>query len=104
MNFAEFEPTNGNKLSRKMFGASPRRPKIRMVRRPVEIRLSSVDGEDETETNYPVDMNKKIFGMTPKTLAIALGVIVIGVLAINLIGVNNQPIAGAAPAQPQPQV
>ncbi|NRA12376.1 MAG: hypothetical protein HRT57_10515 [Crocinitomicaceae bacterium] len=65
---------------------------------PPQPRVSSVEGQNngytEAQTNYPINMDKKIFGMQPKTLAIALGVIVVGILVLSRTnnpqqGVNN---------------
>lgn len=95
MNRLDFEPSNAYMLKTKMLkGASPRNrfAKKRLIpKRPKpEPRLSSASGGEEKysqgEKNYPVNMDKKIFGMRPKTLAIALGVIVAGIVILNISG------------------
>ena len=103
MNRSEFEPTNGFMLKGRMFKSRDRRRfgKRKVMKRivaPPQPRVSSVEGQNngytEAQTNYPINMDKKIFGMQPKTLAIALGVIVVGILVLSRTnnpqqGVNN---------------
>jgi hypothetical protein len=98
MNQSDFEPTNGFMLKRRMLNGgtkykvkrSNRREKIMSPQK--KQKVSAVEGDSNTSTyvegekKYPIDMDKKIFGMKPKTLAIALGVIVGGILLLNMSG------------------
>jgi hypothetical protein len=98
MNQLDFEPTNGFMLKKRMLNGgtkqrvkrSNRREKI-MTPKPKQ-KVSAVEGDSKTSTyvegekDYPINMDKKIFGMKPKTLAIALGVIVGGILILNMTG------------------
>ena len=90
-----FEPSNSNLLSQKMFVVGDVRipnKKRRIVRRKLIEKKLKMTGEEqkefEGETNYPVSADKKIFilGMTPKTLLVSLGVIVISIWIIKQTG------------------
>jgi hypothetical protein len=101
MNRIDFEPSNAYMLKTKMLdGGTPNRfdkkrliPKKKKKQTPPP-RTLSVDGDNdkysENGKNYPVNMDKKIFGMRPKTLAIALGVIVGSIIILNMSGKGNQ--------------
>lgn len=102
MNRIDFEPTNAYMLKAKMFngGATPNRftkKKLIKKRKPEPPkRTLSVQGEEkysDSEKNYPVNMDKKIFGMRPKTLAIALGVIVGSIIILNMSGRGSEQVA-----------
>lgn len=90
----DFEPSNGNLLSQKMFSVGDvriqSRQRRRKIKRPkIEKRLRMTGEENkefEGKTDYPVDTTKKIFGMKPKTLGIALGIVVISIWVISKTG------------------
>jgi len=97
MNRIDFEPSNSYMLKTKMLsGNSPRnrfdkKKLIKKHKKPI-LKISSIKGKKEqysqAKKNYPMNMEKKIFGMRPKTLAVALGVIVVGIILLNMSGNN----------------
>lgn len=90
----DFEATNSNLLSNKMFNGrdsrqiNQRRRVVRLVKKPE--KRANMKGsnfkEPEGNTLYPKLTNAKIFGMTPKTLGVALGVIVLSIWVLSKTG------------------
>jgi len=105
MYLSDFEPSNGMLLNQKMMQHNyghPRRyrmpvskplPKKRVIKFNDEKKSNASGDKDKS---YPFVKGNKIFGMSAKTLATALVVMVIGVVVINLVGKKE----GAAEAQP----
>lgn len=96
MNIRDFEPVNGELLSRKMLNGNDytnrnNRPiiKKRVIKQQPVMKITSPNSSFEGEAKYPIDDEKKIAGMKPKTLAVALGVIVVSILIMNMFGVNK---------------
>ena len=84
----DFEPANSHLLSGKMLKGQDIRPQVFrpkrvFVKKPKPERRLRISGQPQQEykgeITYPHLSKKKIFGMQPKTLIIALGVIVIGI-------------------------
>lgn len=102
MNYSDFESNNGVLLKNGMNGKDLRTPRYqerRVIKRKIvkqpEVRLRMEDEGHynyEGETNYPINNDKKIFGMRPKTLAVTLGIIVIAIVIINMTGVKNTEV------------
>ena len=92
----DFEATNGHLLGRKMFNGRDSRQRearriVRLIPKPEKRMNMSGNGYREPEggTNYPLSNDKMIFGMRPKTLAVALGIIVISIWVISKTGKDN---------------
>jgi len=81
----DFEPGNGRILKRKMFPnrgmGMERRIKFKKIRKPEPMYRAEGDTQ-ETEIR-PVDTDKKIFGMKPKTIIMTAAVIIIAIAVIN---------------------
>lgn len=96
MNIRDFEPVNGGLLSRKMLNGNDytnrnNRVPVKRIIKPqqpimkIQNNMSSFDGE----AKYPLEDEKKMFGMKPKTVVLALGVIVVSILIMNMFGVDK---------------
>lgn len=104
MNIRDFEPVNGELLGRKLLNGNDytnrnNRPIIRkrIIKQQPAMKITSPNSSFEGEAKYPIDDEKKIAGMKPKTLAVALGVIVVSILIMNMFGANKTEV-------PQPVV
>lgn len=100
MNIGDFEPTNSGLLSGKILNihrGENRRIKttIKPIKNTPTMMVENTSNID-SDAKYPIEDEKKIFGMKPKTIALALGVIVVSILIINMIGVKNSEIAQPA--------
>jgi len=92
----DFEISNSHLLQGKMFNGRDSRQKyiqkvVRVV--PVMEKRINMNGkgyrEPEGSINYPENNQKKIFGMSPKTLMVALGVVVVSIWVLSKTGSNN---------------
>jgi len=99
MNVSDFEPANGHLIGRKMFNVSDRRNRMVLVkkrRKPNEKKMKmkyETSFGFEGEQSYPVNSDKKIFGMKPRTLVVALGVIVISIFILKSTASTNVEMA-----------
>ena len=89
----DFEATNGHLLRDKMFNGRDSRRVIerrRVVILPKQEKRLKMKGnnyrEPEGNIRYPLFNEKKIFGMKPKTLGVALGIIVISIWVLSRTG------------------
>lgn len=88
----DFEPSNSHLLAGKMFNGRDARI-VYVKRRPKpqpkpekRINMQGSYKEPDGKTSYPASKEKKIFGMKPKTLAIAVGVIIVSIWVLKQTG------------------
>lgn len=88
----DFEPSNSHLLASKMFNGRDsrivyvkRKPKSR-PKPEKRINMQGSYKEPSGKTSYPESREKKIFGMQPKTLAIAVGVIIVSIWVLKQTG------------------
>jgi len=98
MTRSDFEPTNGFMLKTRMlnggtkYKAKRSNRRERIMKPKLKTKISSFEGGSNNDSyinmvkNYPINMDKKIFGMRPKTLAISLGVIIVSIIILNMSG------------------
>lgn len=97
MYYSDFEPTNKHLVESKMFKGNRDYEVQQRVDRVVRVKPApekriSMSGigykEPSGKISYPLSSQKKIFGMTPKTLLVSLGIIVVSIWILSKTEAN----------------